>query len=69
MTTQLVDIEREQKLEILFIALQDNGMTNGTINPHFSYYERLIQAAQSDDHFLSVLTRAVVRDGGFTCAL
>ena len=55
----------ERTLMELHAYLEQARSTFGSVNPQFSYFERLVNAAHSDDQLLSDLSQRVRRDGGF----
>ena len=57
--------DRERALMELHAHLEQARSTFGSVNPQFSYFQRLVNAAHSDDQLLSDLRQRVQRDGGF----
>lgn len=56
---------RDRKLAALHAALDQAAYDRGRLDPHYSYFERLLNAACSDDHLLDDLYSRVQRDHGF----
>jgi len=56
--------DRERNYTELLAHLENARLAIGTVNPRFSYYERMVQLAVCDDRILALLLERIQRDGG-----
>jgi len=57
--------DRDRMYVELLAHLEQARAALGSVNPQFSYFQRLVNAAHADDQLLFDLHRRVVRDGCF----
>ena len=55
---------RERNYMEVLAHLEKARMAIGSVNPHFSYYERMVQLAFFDDGALAELQDRIQREGG-----
>lgn len=58
-------MSRESMLAELELHLTTARVHWGAVDPHFSYFRRLLDAAEKDEHFLADLYNRVAQEGGF----
>ena len=56
--------DREHNCMEVLTHLERARIAIGTVNPQFSYYERMVRQAISDDRILAELHERIQRDGG-----